>query len=259
MYNKKMAIKFLTINILFGGMVWDNLVHFIESEKPDILAIQEVYNGQGSHLEKRFRTMNEFENLFSSFLPHNAFGATVLDKSVNATWGNAVFSRFPITNYRTVFFDLPFSEYTFDKDTDPRLVPEGMLEAEIRVNDSKLNVYSWHGVWDNHGQDTENRYIMGRKIIEAIRGKENVILAGDTNINPDTQTIADITHELGLKSVFGTSLQSTFNMERKEQPGNYAHSPVDMVFVSPELQIIEKEMPLVDVSDHYPLKVLLEV
>lgn len=254
-----MAIKFLTVNILFGGMVWDNLVHFIEGEKPDILAIQEVYNGQGLHLEKRFRTMNEFESLFGSFLPHNAFGATVLDKSVDVTWGNAVFSRFPITDYRTVFFDLPFAEYAFDKDTDPRLVPEGMIETEIQVEGKKLNVCSWHGVWDMHGEDTENRLIMGEKIIQALKGKENVILAGDTNINPDTQTIANITQELGLKSVFGTLLQSTFNMSRKEQPGNYAHSPVDMVFVSPEIKIVEKEMVQVDVSDHYPLRVLLEI
>ncbi len=254
-----MRLKFLTINILFGGMIWDNLVRFIRDEKPDILAIQEVYNGQNPSLEKRYRTMNEFEALFSDSLPYNAFGATVLDKSVQATWGNAVFSRFPIANYKTVFFNLPFTEYDFDLDTDPRLAAEGMLEVEIIVDDKKLHVYSWHGVWDNHGGDTDSRFIMGEKIIEAIKGKENVILAGDTNVNPDTQVISNISEKLGLVSVFGNSLQSTFNMKHKKEPGNYAHSPVDQVFVSPNFQIIEKEMPQVDVSDHYPLKVLLEV
>lgn len=254
-----MRLKFLTINILFGGMIWDNLVEFIRSEKPDIMAIQEVYNGQDMKLEKRYRTMNEFENLFGSFLPYNAFGATLLDRGVSTTWGNAVFSRFPITNYRTVLFDLPFVEYDFSTDTDPRLAAEGMLEAELHVNGKKIYTYSWHGVWDNHGGDTQRRFIMGEKIIEAIKGKENVILAGDTNVNPDTQVISNISEKLGLVSVFGTSLQSTFNMKQKEESGNYAHSPVDQVFVSPNFQVIEKEMPDVDVSDHYPLKVLLEV
>lgn len=254
-----MRLKFLTINIWFGGKIWDNLVSFISDERPDILAIQEVYNGQDPSLEKRFRTMNEFENLFGSFLPYNAFGATLLDKGVNATWGNAVFSRFPIINYRTVLFDLPFVEYDFSTDTDPRLAAEGMLEAELDVSGKKIYTYSWHGVWDNHGKDSENREIMANRIKEAIRGKEDVILAGDTNMDPDTRIIQNIREELGLESVFGTTLQSTFNMSRKKEPGNYAHSPVDMVFVSPNFQIIEKEMSDVDVSDHYPLKVLLEV
>lgn len=254
-----MKIKFITINVWFGGKVWDNLTDFIRYEKPDILAIQEVYNGQDPQLEKRYRTMNEFENLFGDFLPHNAFGATVLDKNVNVTWGNGVFSKFPITNYQTVFFDLPFTEYDFDVDSDPRLAAEGMLEAEISVADKKLYTYSWHGVWDNHGRDTDNRFIMGEKIVEAIKGKENVILAGDTNVDPDTQVISNISEKLRLESVFGTSLQSTFNMSQKEEPGNYASSPVDMVFVSSGIKVIEKEMPQVDISDHYPLKVLLEV
>lgn len=254
-----MQLKFLTLNIWFGGKIWDNLVSFINSEKPDILAIQEVYNGQNSTLEKRFRTMSEFTDLFGNFLPHNAFGATLLDTGVDVVWGNAVFSKFPITHHRTVFFDLPYGAYDFSTDTDPRLATEGMLEAELDVNGKKLFTYSWHGVWNTHGGDTENRFIMGEKIIEAIKGKENVILAGDTNVNPDTHVITNISGNLGLKSVFGTSLQSTFNMGQKKEPGNYAHSPVDMVFVSKDIKVLDHTMPQVDVSDHYPLKVLLEV
>ncbi len=254
-----MQIKFLTINIWFGGKVWDNLVNFIQEQKPDILALQEVYNGQDNNLEKRFRTMDEFEELFGQFLPFNAFGATLLDTSANVTWGNAVFSKYPITNYQTIFFDLPFTAYNFSSDTDPRFASEGMLEAEIEVDGKKINAYSWHGVWDTHGKDTDSRFIMGDKITESLKDKQNIILAGDTNLDPDTKVATDIAEKLSLVSVFGNSLQSTFNVDHKENSGNYANSAVDMVFASHGFKVLSKEMPQVDISDHFPLLVEFEI
>lgn len=254
-----MKIKFLTINIWFGGKVWDNLVSYIHDTKPDILAIQEVYDGHDPSLEKRFRTIEEFKKEFVDILPYYAFGATVQDVDVNVPWGNAVFLKFPIKNSKTIFFDLPFAGFSFITGTDPRLVPEGMLEAEIDVNGEKLFVYSWHGVWDTHGRDTEKRMLMSDIIVESIKDKKNIILAGDTNTDPDTNAIQNIQDKTGVVSVFGNSLQSTFNMKQKENPENYVNSPVDMVFVSPEFEIVSKEMPEVDVSDHYPLLVELEI
>jgi len=254
-----MTVKLLTINIWFGGKVWDNLIEFIYAEKPDILLLQEVYNGTDPNLEKRYRTIEEFQKQFGEFLPYYAFGATVLDSAVNVPWGNAVFSKFPIQNHQTIFFDLPFTQYNFTTDTDSRLASEGMIEAEIEIGESNFFIYSWHGVWDNHGGDTFNRKLMTEIIVDSLKDKKNIILAGDTNMDPDTEAMKTISEKLGLISVFGESLKTTFNMSQKVQPGNYANSPVDRIFVRPEIKIIMKEMPLVDVSDHYPLEVILEI
>lgn len=252
-----MQIKFITINIWFGGKVWDNLISYIKAEKPDILALQEVYDGHDGSLEKRYRTMEEFANELGSFLPFNAFGATVLDSGVNVTWGNAVFSKFPIINRKTIFFDLPYTEYSFTLDTDPRLAAEGMLECELDVDGRKAFIYSWHGVWDNHGNDSPSRFEMERVIVENLKDKQAVILAGDSNMRHKTKVIENIGKKLALENVFGDGLVSTFNMNRKTQPF-FAKESVDKIFLSPEFKVLEKEMPKVDVSDHYPLKVLLE-
>jgi endonuclease/exonuclease/phosphatase family metal-dependent hydrolase len=253
-----MPIKFLTINIWFGGILWDSLVPYIHKEKPDILALQEVYDGHDKSLENRFRTMKEFTKEFSSFLPFQAFGATVIDTgNGNMPWGNAIFSKFPIKNSRTIFFDLPLTEYDFKLNLDSRLAAEGMLESEILIGEKNVFVYSWHGVWDHHGNDTSKREQMGQVIIENIKDKENIILAGDGNINHDTKVIKNIGNY--LQNVFGDSLPSTFNMKYKEKKSTYATSSVDKVFLSKNLKVIKKEMPDVDISDHYPLLVEFEI
>ncbi len=254
-----MSVKFITINTWFGGILWDELVEFIKNENPDILCLQEVYDGKDQSHEKRFRTVEEYKKIFSGTLPHFAFGATVFDTGINAEWGNAIFSKFQITSSQTIFFDLPYSHYDFQLDADPRLAAEGVLVAEVKVGDKNIFIGSWHGVWDHHGGDTDKRHIMEEKIINGLKDKGSIILAGDTNMNPTSNVIQNIQNSLNLESVFGTTLKSTFNMPQKKNPGNYANSPVDMVFVSRDIEIRKKEMPNVNISDHYPLVVELEV
>lgn len=250
-----MQIKFLTINIWHGGIVWDNLIEFIDKEKPDVLAIQEAYNSDDQSLEKRFATINEFKKEFP-FLPNVAFGETVIDTGHgNAPWGNAIFSRFPINSSRTIFYGQSLQKYDFTKNSDPSLASHGMLEAEISIDGKKVFIYSWHGVWDNHGWDTENRKLMSRVIIQNIQDKEYVILAGDSNIEDDTDTIRGI--EKYLINVFRGELISTFNMRHKDNNA-FETASVDKVMISKNIKIVEKSQPLVDVSDHYPLKTILE-
>lgn len=220
--------------------------------------MQEVYDGHEKSLEKRYRTMEEFGVEFGNSLPHSAFEATVIDTDSNTPWGNAVFSRFPILGLKTTFFDLPFGEYSFTLDPDPRLAAEGVLLSQISIDSKTVTVGSWHGVWNNHGRDTEERFIMVDEIIESLKNKKTIILAGDTNMNPDTKATKKLQEELSLTSVFGATLKSTFNMRHKTDPG-YAKAAVDMVFVSNDIKVVSAKMPKVDVSDHMPLVVEIEI
>ncbi|OGK08907.1 hypothetical protein A2767_06185 [Candidatus Roizmanbacteria bacterium RIFCSPHIGHO2_01_FULL_35_10] len=110
---------------------------------------------------------------------------------------------------------------------------------------------------------------MSRMIVNQIKDKENVILAGDTNVLPNTETINNL--EKYLKNVFKDELTTTFNMKIKtpfvkeahyfseEHLKGFAKAVVDMIFVSPNLKVVEHYQPKVDVSDHYPLAIVLEV
>lgn len=250
-----MQIKFLNINILHGGVFWDNLVSFIHEVKPDIMTLQEVYDGYDRSLEKHTRTMEEFKKEFS-WLVYSEFGASTFDLGVNAPWGNAVFSKFPILASKNIFFDIPFGNFRFEKGEDSTKVPQAMFECEIDINGKMVSVFSWHGIWGEDGFDNPRRDEMAKIVVTNIKDKSSVILAGDSNLLPTTQVVRDI--EKYLTNVFGDSLPSTFNMAHKDSPG-YATASVDMVFASRDIKVLSKEMPIVNISDHYPLFVNLEI
>lgn len=253
-----MKIKFLTLNLWHGGLIWDNLINYIREENPDVAVFQEVYNGGNKSLENRFQTMNLFRKEFPEFL-YCAFEPNVIDSVTKSPWGNAVFSKFPIAQQNSYLFNGSVQEFELILDNpDPSNITKGMLETCISIDGKNVWVYSWHGVWGKHGRDTEARFVMEKIIVEALTGKEYVILAGDTNLDPDTQFVADIEEKLNLVSVFGASLASTFNMKQKTRP-IFAEVAVDMIFMSRNLKVINKYQPQVDVSDHLPLVTILEI
>lgn len=126
----------------------------------------------------------------------------------------------------------------------------------VDANGTELNVLNFQGVWDLDGDnDSAARLRMSDTVVQAVKGKTRVILGGDTNVRPMTETVRRI--ERHLHNIFGTELTTTFNMNRKSDPG-YATAVVDMIFVSDDFTVTSHECPSVDISDHLPLVVELE-
>lgn len=249
-----MKIKFVTLNIWDGGRLFDNAVAFIKKEDPDIVAMQEVYDGRNPKFENRFRTMDVFKKEFT----YSAFSPVFLDTQDigNVEQGNAIFSKFPISNPSVIFFDTPYGKFTSDNSEDFGRIPGILQQAISALNNIELNICNIHGIWGLDGEDNERRLKMSKAIIREIKNKENVILAGDFNVKPNTQTIRNI--ESHLKNIFKDELETTFNMKHKDNTG-YATSVVDMIFVSKRFEIVDRYAPNVDVSDHIPLVCELEI
>lgn len=250
-----MKIKFITLNIWDGGRLFDSAVSFIKKEDPDIIVMQEVYDGKDPKFEKRFRTMNIFKKELK--YPYSVFSEALLDtRSIgNIDHGNAIFSKFPIINHQSFFFGVPYGKFDMEGSKDWQFEPTNMLHTIIDTDNSRLNVFNVHGIWGFDGKDNERRLKMSEIIADQIKDKENVILAGDFNVQPNTRTIQNI--EQYLKNVFKDELKTTFNMKHKNN-GGYATSVVDMVFVSKTLKIVDHYCPKVDISDHLPLVCVLE-
>ncbi len=254
-----MKIKVLTLNI-WGGELLDRIIDFINKENPDIALLQEVYDGKREQLDYKYRSLSILAQELN--LPNHVFGASLIDtRSIgDILHGNAIFSRFPIQNKKRIFFDIPFGEFNIEKSDIKRegiqYTPMSMLRTSIKISNKDINAYSVHGIWGLDGKDNERRLAMSKTIVDEIKDKENVILAGDFNISPNTKTIKNI--EIYLRNVFDSELTSTFNMKHKKLPG-YATAAVDMIFVSKNMEIIDHYMPIVDVSDHLPLICRLEI
>ena len=97
-----------------------------------------------------------------------------------------------------------------------------------------------------------------------------MVLAGDFNVSPDTQTISNI--EKYLLNIFKDQLKFTFNLKIKKEAirqrtyiysgddlKGFANAAVDMIFVSPGFKVVDHCQPKVDASDHYPLVAVLEI
>lgn len=243
-----MRLKFLSLNIWKGNLI-QPLVSFLKQAAPDICALQEVYNGTGQGLAEKYRAFSLIKHQLQ--FEYAAFAPAFLDvtTSDHVENGNAIFSKYPLLLHETTFYDVPYGRY-YDLPSRYETCPRNLQHATVQVNSSSLHVFNTHGIYGLSGEDNPRRLQMSQTILRQIRGKERVILAGDFNLPPQTRTIRMI--EKHLKSVFAGSLQTTFNMKRKENL-DYAEVVVDMIFASPNLRVVSRRCPMVDVSDHLPL------
>lgn len=257
-YTMVMQLKILSLNIEHGGVTMQPLLEFIRDTNADIMLLQEVHSSGDQSLEPRLRTMQyfaeELDYTFSSFAPkYRDFDNTEDGTSYS---GNAVFSRLPILETRTHYHRLPYSETYHDSFETAAECPDVLQQCLIRSSAGDINVFNLHGPWDLDGEHYgEGRQKMSDAIIAATTGLPRVILGGDTNAKPVNEAFTRITH---LKSVFGDELQTTFNMKRKKLPG-YATAAVDMIWLSPDIHLVTKARPDVDVSDHLPLIVSVAI
>lgn len=250
-----MRLKFLCLNLWYGGKLWDPMLNFLQAEKPDILAAQEAYGGTDPALAPNYRSVELIGRELG--YPHTFFSPAFCDvRDVgNVDNGNAIFSRFPIRETRTVFFDVPYNPRRIEAPETFEVTPRNLQHAVIDLGGKSLQVFNTQGIWGKDGEDNERRLRMGEAIAREIRGKERVILAGDFNVKEGTKTIQNI--ERHLRSVFKGELVTSFNLRHKRDPG-FATAVVDMVFASKDLRVLSHAAPDVNVSDHVPLVCVFE-
>jgi len=232
----------------------DDILAFIKKEDPDVLALQEVYDGHDLSWERKFRSMDVLRDALD--YSHEHFAPAFLERTEfgKVEQGNAVFSRHPIDNTSVVFFDQPYGERE-DAPGYYKTTPRNLQRVDILVPEGPLSIFNTQGIWGTHGDDSDRRLAMGRTIAREISKTDKYILGGDFNVKEGTKTVGLI-EEFG-ENVFSGSLKSSFNLREKKDPG-FAVAVVDMVFSSSNVKVIEKSCPDIDVSDHLPLIVTFE-
>lgn len=251
-------MKIININVWNGGELLDNLIKFLKKEKPDILAMQEVHNEQQVNIERRYRTISELQN--SLGLSQYAFSPqfVLVNNKIKSARGNAILTNFPVRQVKTIFFDVPYKEEVRQTNKqDYTLTPRAMQYAQININETTLNMYNVHGIWGMDGDDNSRRLKMSGTIINNVKDKKQVILCGDFNTNAHTKSIQNIGKV--LHNVFDHERKTSFNMKRKPTNSGFAKAVVDNMFVSSDIKIISHSQPDVDISDHLPLVVEMEI
>jgi endonuclease/exonuclease/phosphatase family metal-dependent hydrolase len=252
-----MKLKIVCLNMWSGGELFPQLIKFLETENADVLMLQEAYNGVDPGLAKQYRSMEILAD--SLTYEHRLFAlAFIRDLPLGKVpHGNAILSKYPLIQKDNRFLQKSTREYYQDIPEHWPILPSVLQHVEIKAPNGSAEIFNMHGVWDLDGDNpSPQRVEMSRILLEETEALQRVILAGDTNAKPSNPALKAL--EVQLKPVFDPPPSTTFNMRRKDNPG-YATAAVDLMYVSPDIQIIEARCPNVDVSDHLPLVVTLEI
>jgi len=253
-----MQIKFICLNLWLGGKRFDSILKFLAQEQPDILALQEAYDGHDSSWERRFRSIGIISGI--CMFPYHFFSpacVAIVNDHVRVEAGNAIFSLFPIIESDATFFDVPFGEVNNYETSggDFSQTPRNLQRAMIPVGNTHVNVFNTQGIWGKDVLDNDRRLAMCQTITDAVRGKQHTILAGDFNVISESKSIAIIENQ--LTNVFKGTIDGTFNPKQAKKKFT-TNTTVDMVFASSDLKLLDFYRPDVDVSDHFPLVCVFE-
>lgn len=254
-----MKCKIITLNIEHGGKLLDEAVQFINEQDPDVLFLQEAQETDQVTTKLHYKTITEMArrthlqyHVFSPFCEF-VFG------EVRIFHGNAVFSKFPLTFRETVYFIGSYETADFfgaQERNDYSQLPHAMQITTLQLPTTTVQLINVHGVWGKDGLDSDIRFEMVQKILGKLDPALPNIVAGDFNFQARAQAAKQL--EQSLHSVFGETLTSTFNMNRKTNPG-YATAAVDMIYVSKNVPVLSSSCPQVQISDHLPLVCELEL
>ena len=114
----------------------------------------------------------------------------------------------------------------------------GMLHTVLKVDYQKLHIINVH-----LGLDNEEREIQMRELVDFIKklGDEPYMVVGDFNqgeVTVDNDILRDVAKELGKANIltFPTGLDR-----------------IDYIFVSSGIEVIDYDVFIKDMSDHYPI------
>jgi endonuclease/exonuclease/phosphatase family metal-dependent hydrolase len=214
-----------------GYLDIEALAQVIDENNPDIIALQEVSRG--------WLVSGRLDML--TWLSQRLNMQYVYGPTADPLWGNAIISKHPIVNYSNS--ELP-----------PRdlFILRGFIPATIDIGNSEsLNIIATH--FHHLDEDSDVRQLQVPVIVDSWGGAEKTIILGDLNAEPDTPEM-DMLREAGL-------IDSMEALESSEGFTFHSANPVrriDYIWVSPDLDIKEMDIPLSQASDHLPVVVIID-
>ena len=214
-------MKLISLNA-WGGQVSEIFDFFKQYQDIDIFLLQEIFhNGtEKTVFDKKERT--ELFREISGLLPeHQGYFAP----SESDEWGLAIFIKKSITVVAHGDYFV-YRERNSMIGRDATTVGRNLQFINIIVNNRTLNILNFHGLWSGQGKlDSPDRFGQSEKIISFIKNLSgDVILAGDFNLRPDTQSLSVIEIELKLRNLikeYGVESTRTSYYEKPEKFADY--------------------------------------
>lgn len=244
-------MKIIFLNT-WGGRVTEPLLKFFkENQDVDVFCLQEVWSGAlVSSIDQ-----GELPDLFSEIGDVlSSYKKVFAPADSDGDYGLAIYFKkklFAIDDRNIIIHD---KEEYFPglKFAAPR---RNLQYITLQTEDhQKLTIANFHGLWSDQGKnDSEDRLLQSEKIIEFLKNlKDPVVLGGDFNLNPGTESIKKF-EDFGLRNLVvehGVTTTRTPFCTKKDKFADY-------IFVSRGITVQDFKVLPDEVSDHAPLCVTI--
>ena len=237
-------MKLVQLNT-WGGRLDSSLGKFLKSQDADFLCLQEAVSLVGpSAIFLPVEEIQEITGLeFSVFAP--TFSINFMHRK--AGHGNCIISRLPIQKSEVIFTNQEYEpDFDFVKHKNSNM--RNFVHAVVDLNGQKLNLLTHHGYWiqehKNGNPETLRQMKQLGEYIDDLDGP--VILTGDFNLAPDSESIGLINQRL-------TNLSTKYKLTTTRTNLTHKKEVCDYIFVSDDVKVKSFTASDEVVSDHKAL------
>ena len=253
----KNQIKFIQVNI-YKGKYMDSLVDFLNKEKPDIVAMQEVTAGEVNYFEDK--TINTFEYIKEKTgLNGYFYGDLEFVDSSDSLFGNAVLTKHKPVDLKVLSLKKyrPLTLAEFEDSTIWPEISRLAIDATVEIEGINVHAISWHGAWTAPPADTQETLRQAQMVADYLKNLNEPFIVGvDINNVPESRTVGIINSVANNLMAGAGVMQTTHPKLHKIAPRGYL---VDYIFVSKDFKVVSLKVPQVTISDHLPVVATLEL
>lgn len=259
-------MKLLNLNICIKLDNTDEVIKLVNKEESDICTFQEVMNAKEESCFSMYKSRNELVNIDS--YPFNAFSPLFVAKGVikngvisrdfggNAEQGTLLLSKYEIKEHYNQFY---YNEYRYEYDATEFREKDwcrSIQNVVLDIDGKELQIINVHGIWNKDKVGDERTIKQSEFILSKLRWDIPVIVVGDFNLLPGTESIEILNKKLNnLIEEYGIrTTRPNFNDGLDE--GNLV---CDYVFVNDKVKVNDFKILNDNTSDHLPIVLDFEI
>lgn len=239
-----MSLSFLSLNIE-ADLHISAIEKYLSSQKPDIVALQEVYKVHAESFAKKFG----YECVFA---PHVNFNVQEGIFKLPGEWGICILSKPKILQSKISYYGEKGTEIpTHFLDTLKH--PRALLSIEVEEGGKQYTFATTHFTWAMPDDADRAQAKDLSQFLPLLTGLNSFVLSGDFNAPRRTQLYQKLSTE--YISWIPLSVDSTLDPILFRRPG--LNLVVDHLFSTPDYQITNVEV-LTGLSDHCALYAVVD-
>jgi endonuclease/exonuclease/phosphatase family metal-dependent hydrolase len=226
-----------------------NVAEFLSKNVADVICLQELT----INFDKQQNVHTP--NFIAKQLSYHVYFQEITFAGKEIKLANAIFSKYPIINSRTVWINQEQGSGNYDDEN------RAYIEATLDVGGEELKVGTVHMSYTHKFEPSERKLTETKKLIEAIApNTERFILTGDLNAEPESQVVNSVGRVLkNCGPGYSENTWTTKPFSYKGFDANTLDWRLDYIFATDDIKISKAQVLATDYSDHLPILVEIEV